>query len=720
MIDRKIKVIEKDSFYWTVDIDGHIIKLSRHLKKQQGGLDLGNEENIRYLLKIIEDSFIWRQTFKDARDLISGSNLLIILDTLYQESTIELFEFLYRKQLEISRVSFRKFFYSVFFVYHDTHYISKTQLPGKLSSIARTISFRPHNPNEFCQDASNAAFCVRYISTDNNIAMFTINDFDFEICLSGRPYMRDANAILQSISILQSALNSQNRTALADIIESIGNLACIRIMQICYPQLAIGYFVAEANERVSQRQYVYPNLILKNYFHTIPYRGEARTFYYEILKTLERNLPHWNNQLVSGNSEELLSNKKQYTLYYYSNLGALCSNTILIIGSEPLQKEQRQYLLCRATDAFGNIDVKLLRREGQNITYCLDILYNHLDVYFDSIANLTRFDVQLLISYFVQNTNLSYVSIQRSFCSLRVFYKFVTGISNSNQLSAFYHADLPQSLAHPTAPLSAQAKAAIMQALHELPLAVQIGIKISCCTGLRAGSFNSLTEASVVFRNGKALIRVFLKKTYKYRVRNNLPAYVDYFLPKELCDELKSFIEETRSLRSELDKPLLLVYHPINWRTDTYRKPRAVSADTVGYYMSRILAEAHVETLEGLPERASLRSVRAEIGRSLFSEGKNAQEVSEYLGNSPMVAQTHYDNYLPIDDAKMYDVLWQETIEKGIAACSKPKIVPHPVMYGTCVSQKECSGKDCRKCPSLIQCKGGDSNDICCAPAPKQ
>lgn len=130
MIDRKIKVVEKDSFYWTVDIDGHIIKLSRHLKKQQGGLDLGNEENIRYLLKIIEDSFIWRQTFKDARDLISGSNLLIILDTLYQESTIELFEFLYRKQLEISRVSFRKFFYSVFFASVDKGIHNKTTKYG--------------------------------------------------------------------------------------------------------------------------------------------------------------------------------------------------------------------------------------------------------------------------------------------------------------------------------------------------------------------------------------------------------------------------------------------------------------------------------------------------------------------------------------------------------------------------------------------------------------
>lgn len=346
MIDRKIKVVEKDSFYWTVDIDGHIIKLSRHLKKQQGGLDLGNEENIRYLLKIIEDSFIWRQTFRDVRNLISGANLLIILDTLYPESTLELFGFLYRKQLEISYISFRKFFYSVFLVYHDTHYISKTGLPSKLSCIAKTIAFQQRHPKEFCQVASNATFCVNYISTTNNIAT--------------------------------------------------------------------------------------------------------------------------------------------------------------------------------------------------------------------------------------------------------------------------------------------------------------------------------------------------------------------------------SFIKETQGMRNKLDNPYLLVYYPINWRTDTHRKPCVVSADTISYYMSKLLADTHIETLDGLPEKASLRSIRAEIGRSLFAEGKSAQEVSEYLGNSPMVAQTHYDNYLPIDDAKMYDALWQDTIEKGIDSCSKTKSAPHSVMYGTCVSQKECSGKDCRKCPSLIQCKGGDTDAFRC------
>lgn len=52
--------------------------------------------------------------------------------------------------------------------------------------------------------------------------------------------------------------------------------------------------------------------------------------------------------------------------------------------------------------------------------------------------------------------------------------------------------------------------------------------------------------------------------------------------------------------------------------------------------------------------------------------------------------------------------LWQETIEKGITAHTKQKLPPQTVMYGTCNSQKECPGKDCRKCPSLIKCKEGD------------
>ena len=153
-----------------------------------------------------------------------------------------------------------------------------------------------------------------------------------------------------------------------------------------------------------------------------------------------------------------------------------------------------------------------------------------------------------------------------------------------------------------------------------------------------------------------------------------------------------------------LKKPYLLVYQPASRRADTKFLPVVLDGDALYYYLSKLLRGANLYTPKGLPETASLRSIRAEIGRTLFASGKNANEVSSFLGNSPMVAQTHYDNYRPIDDAKMYDKLWQETIEKGIAAHTKQKLLPQTVMYGTCNSQKECPGKDCRKCPSLI-CK---------------
>lgn len=241
-----------------------------------------------------------------------------------------------------------------------------------------------------------------------------------------------------------------------------------------------------------------------------------------------------------------------------------------------------------------------------------------------------------------------------------------------------------------------------------IPVVAQIGIKISCCTGLRSGSFNELMTSSLIHRGDKYILRVFLKKTCKYRIKNNLPVFNDYRIPKELGIEIEQFIADTQDLRNMLKKPYLLVYQPASRRADTKFLPVVLDGDALYYYLSKLLRGANLYTPKGLPETASLRSIRAEIGRTLFASGKNANEVSSFLGNSPMVAQTHYDNYRPIDDAKMYDKLWQETIEKGIAAHTKQKLLPQTVMYGTCNSQKECPGKDCRKCPSLIKCKEGD------------
>lgn len=717
MMSRDVKIIRTDRYYWIISIDDKIVQLSRYRYR----IDLGVVENVENILKIIEDVFMWRRTFLDVRGLINGTNLFVLLDAIYPESTIELFDNLYRKQFSTSYMNFKDFFFQVFSFTYETRY-NKFPLAKKLNSIIPTVCCKiaPTNPNQkrkynytrpkpvIPRTVQNEAFTVTYISTVGNIATFTVNTSTLEICLSGKPYMRNPAEVMDVIISVQDVLKANDRTKLESIVEHIGSITVISIMQICYPSLAVDYFVNVCDCIVRRREPIYPQSVLRHYFKQAPYRGPARAFFYEILSILEGKTPYWYNKLVEGNQQEILSSKSSWILFYFINISSLAYYKISFIGAETLQTEIRYYLYNRSTISGKNIDTHFIYLAAYNINICIDIFYNCLDIYVDSIRSLTKIDVQLLRSYFLQNTNYNYKTINMCLSSLHYFYKFITGIDGSNPSSAFYKIQFSNGLANPTVPLSQQAKDAILRNLFTLPVVAQIGIKISCCTGLRSGSFNELMTSSLIHRGDKYILRVFLKKTCKYRIKNNLPVFNDYRIPKELGIEIEQFIADTQDLRNMLKKPYLLVYQPASRRADTKFLPVVLDGDALYYYLSKLLRGANLYTPKGLPETASLRSIRAEIGRTLFASGKNANEVSSFLGNSPMVAQTHYDNYRPIDDAKMYDKLWQETIEKGIAAHTKQKLLPQTVMYGTCNSQKECPGKDCRKCPSLIKCKEGD------------
>lgn len=109
-MNRDIKIIHTDTYYWTISIDGQILQLSRY----RHHIDLGVAENVKEVLKIIEDVFMWRRTFLDVRELINGSNLLVLLDAIYPESTVELFENLYRQQISESYMNFKAFFFHIF------------------------------------------------------------------------------------------------------------------------------------------------------------------------------------------------------------------------------------------------------------------------------------------------------------------------------------------------------------------------------------------------------------------------------------------------------------------------------------------------------------------------------------------------------------------------------------------------------------------------------
>ena len=109
-MNRNIKIIRTDTHYWTISIDGQILQLSRYRHR----IDLGVAENVGDILKIIEDVFMWRRTFLDVLGLINGRNLLVLLDAIYTESTVEIFENLYRQQISESYMNFNAFFFHIF------------------------------------------------------------------------------------------------------------------------------------------------------------------------------------------------------------------------------------------------------------------------------------------------------------------------------------------------------------------------------------------------------------------------------------------------------------------------------------------------------------------------------------------------------------------------------------------------------------------------------
>lgn len=157
-MNRNIKIIRTDTHYWTISIDGQILQLSRYRHR----IDLGVAENVGDILKIIEDVFMWRRTFLDVRGLINGSNLLVLLDAIYPESTVELFENLYRQQISESYMNFKAFFFHIFSFTYESRY-KKFSISKELHSIVTAISSEVAQKVTPFQTIQTDKFTVTYI-----------------------------------------------------------------------------------------------------------------------------------------------------------------------------------------------------------------------------------------------------------------------------------------------------------------------------------------------------------------------------------------------------------------------------------------------------------------------------------------------------------------------------------------------------------------------------
>lgn len=426
------------------------------------------------------------------------------------------------------------------------------------------------------------------------------------------------------------------------------------------------------------------------------------------MEQLEDNVPYYEEQLIAGNEQELLSDKDTYTLYF-RNANTLYYAELIFIGEFQLRKECKDFFLSYAKFGNTNLNIEKASLVSRILRQLFLIMFNELDIYIESIAFLTSADVKILLSYLIQSAGFAYTTIKKRIYFLGKFYSYITGLEPTNPISAFYKLKLPIGESIHTTPISKAAKECIIREISTAPPVYSVGIKIAFATGMRDGTFDTLTTNSLVYTQGHYVIRYFLKKTYKYRIANGLPVYNECQIPNELAMEIKEFINQSKDLRSQLDKPYLLVYQDLHRRAGTHLPPRVLNGSGLQYFICNILSKANIRDADGVIDRESLRSIRAEVGRALFASGKSADEVSSFLGNSPVVASQSYNKCYPMDEARKYNSFYKETLEKSAFSSNniEPKEQNRMVMFGTCSSCKTCNGKDCRTCPERIVRKGG-------------
>lgn len=704
-MSRAIKIIDTIGCYWTVSIDGIVIQLGKRLCR----VDFGNADNFNSVLKDIEDVFIWRHAFSDIQSRTNTFNLLMLLDSIYYESTLELFQYHCAEIMKQCDMPFAETFTKVFGSRPEKKY-RRLSIVSEISKIYKDIHFQFYGSLKLKRSkyASNNQFCVKYIASIGNIISYTINDEPLDICLRGKTHLYEATNVLSVIENLQDALALEDKTSILSIFEEVGYLNALDIIRICYPKLATSFFAKIAERIVRTRKQVHPFLLLKSYIKTVPYQGNARQFFNTLLEQLEDHVPYYEEQLIAGNEQELLSDKNVYTLYF-RNANTLYSTELVFIGGFQLRKECKDFCLSYAKFGNTNLNVEKASLVSGVFRQLFSIMFNDLDIYIESIACLTSADVKILLSYLIQSAGFAYTTIKKRVYLLGKFYSYVTNMEPTNPASAFYKLKLPIGESIHTTPISKDAKECIIREISTAPPVYSVGIKIAFATGMRDGTFDTLTTDSLVYTQGHYVIRYFLKKTYKYRIANGLPVYNECQIPDELAMEIKKFINQTKDLRSQLDKPYLLVYQDLNRRAGTHLPPRVLNGRRLQYFICSMLSKANVCDADGVIDRESLRSIRAEVGRALFASGKNADEVSSFLGNSPVVASQCYNKCYPTDEARKYNSFYKETLEKSAFSSNniEQKEQNRMVMFGTCSACKTCNGKDCRTCPERIVRKGG-------------
>lgn len=713
-----------------VEVDGVQIALASNTLQ----IPYGDVESLRAYLVKLEDRLSSGASLADLRSVLGGTNLLRILETLYHDQTIKAWmEFLVHNSECVGVKTFRAFFGYV----HNcrqcpSSFAEEIYLLGAAFRKEQNIKARELAKEDAANikikkakydwavaftatvsalenqcRAAKKDWCIERKNIVSNVAVYSVNDIEIEICLSGRPEFRYAYYVADFLVELKETLEKNDYDTLAALVKRSGGKAALEIMGSLFHDLSIQFFVGEFwNRARDNRVAPQPSKFLKSVFGGTRFAKTALGD--ELLNVLESEIPPIESYLVLSSDQEIHTDKSTWVLYYY-HLDRMSKITIQFPANQPLRKEIQTYLLYVAEPYINSKKpyAEKLRTVSCRILTFLDAVGNRKIA---SALDISIWEIRFAIITMVQQRELSLSTVRNVLLETRGFLAFLDPDKAHKVIPSSL---IPPQTLNPTLPLDPTIFSMIKNFKTEIPTHFWLVFRILEETGARLNSVVSLTVEDCVHIGDRWTVRIY---NYKQADRNALagaPNTITHWISDELGEELNKFIAETKELRAQLSIPYIFVYKNTIYRNNSERKPFVVNGDAYSEFFKKLCREKQITNSEGIVQPPSARNIRSEVGRSIFAAGASADAVSRKLGNTSEVAARHYNREYPLDEAMRRRALYAETIDPKLGVHKAPKteniVHLNTPMYGQCGGAEDCGNLNrCKHCPErIVERKGG-------------
>ena len=725
-----IRFVNLAGYKYLVEIDGVRIALSSAMNR----IPKGDVDGLRSYIEKLEEKVKSGESLAELRPIMNGTNMLRILDALFHEQTIHNWEAVLDRNPERSgRDSFNDYFgyihnvpncpssfaeelYAIASEHWQAH---NREIRQKLKEAEVEDRIRKSNYDRHVEFASkvsalelqNRALVEEWIVERkrivSNVLTYSVNGIEINICLSGRPEFGDAFYVASFLSDMKNSLSENDSEKLISLVRKSGGKAALEIMQKLFHDEAKIFMVEQQRRSVlNKRISPSPSKLMKEFSFANSYLSHP--FGVELLEALESDMPTLEKALVKTSDDEIRSNNSSWRLFYV-HADHLTRIEIVFPNKYPLNSQMRQYYQ-HIVEPYINSKMPYAQQ-----LYKVHLAITRLLQYVDnseatSILDLSMWDFASAVSKMVQQDNYSLSTIRNSLILTKCFITYVAPEMRDRIIPAKI---IPPPVLNPTPPLDPIVFVQVKQYKDCLPKHIWLAFRTYEETGSRSTSIVYLTSDCLVRIEDRWALRVYNHKEAGKNALSGIPNTVTHWLSKELGEELHAYILETENLRSQLEFPYIFVYETKTFRKGSSRRPMVLTASIYNDFLSRLCKEKGIVNREGFVQTPSSRSIRAEVGRSMFARGETADAVSRKLNNTAPVAALHYDTMYPKDEAEKRRLLYAETLDPkfGVSEIIDEKVVYlNTPMYGRCNHSEKCGNcNDCSSCSERIveRCEGG-------------